>query len=94
MFHDRTCFIFSPGERTYGRTGGRALAQKNASYPTTGSSGPPAPPGFGRSDAARGFGIRAVHLEVARRNVPAREFSRRMGFEDHDRYLMTKCLGQ
>lgn len=27
-------------------------------------------------DAARGFGIRAIHLEVVRRNVPAREFYR------------------
>ena len=41
--------------RENGRTAGREAAPargKNASYPTTRSSGPPAPPGFGRPGAA------------------------------------------
>jgi GNAT superfamily N-acetyltransferase len=34
-------------------------------------------------------GVRAVHLEVGRDNVPARELYRRFGFVDHDLQLMT-----
>jgi ribosomal protein S18 acetylase RimI-like enzyme len=41
---------------------------------------------------AREMGVRAVHLEVDRGNVPAFELYRRTGYEDHDRFLMTKWL--
>jgi ribosomal protein S18 acetylase RimI-like enzyme len=40
----------------------------------------------------RASGIAALHLEVERKNTPAQAFYRRMGFADHDRYLMTKRL--
>jgi len=40
---------------------------------------------------ARQLGITVVHLEVNHGN-PAIELYRRMGFEDHGRYLMTKWI--
>jgi GNAT superfamily N-acetyltransferase len=52
--------------------------------------------GFGRAAirfllaAARRFGVRALHLEVERRNVAARRVYRRAGFVDHDRFPMTR----
>ncbi|MBW4643130.1 MAG: GNAT family N-acetyltransferase [Goleter apudmare HA4340-LM2] len=36
--------------------------------------------------------IQALHLEVERENTSAQGFYRRVGFEDHNRYLMTKLL--
>jgi ribosomal protein S18 acetylase RimI-like enzyme len=33
--------------------------------------------------------VRAIHLEVVRRNVAALEFYRKLGFKDHDHYMMT-----
>ena len=36
--------------------------------------------------------VRAIHLEVVRRNTSAREFYRKLGFKDHDHYMMTLCL--
>jgi diamine N-acetyltransferase len=36
--------------------------------------------------------ITALHLEVERKNTAAQEFYRRLGFQDHDRYLMTRWL--
>lgn len=41
---------------------------------------------------AREFGVNAVHLEVDEGNDPAFELYRRAGYEDHDRYLMTRWL--
>jgi ribosomal protein S18 acetylase RimI-like enzyme len=38
------------------------------------------------------LGIRALHLEVERRNTKAQQLYRSRGFKDHDRYLMTKFL--
>ncbi|BAZ48534.1 putative acetyltransferase [Nostoc sp. NIES-4103] len=38
--------------------------------------------------------VQALHLEVERENTSAQSFYRRVGFEDHDRYLMTKCLNK
>ena len=35
-------------------------------------------------------GVSALHLEVERKNTGAQAFYRRLGFEDHDRYLMTR----
>jgi hypothetical protein len=34
--------------------------------------------------------VRALHLEVERRNTRARRVDRRAGFFDHDRFLMTR----
>jgi GNAT superfamily N-acetyltransferase len=38
------------------------------------------------------LGVRAIRLEVTRRNREALALYRRLGFEDHDRYLMTLAL--
>ncbi len=37
-------------------------------------------------------GVSALHLEVERKNTAAQAVYRNCGFEDHDRYLMTKWL--
>ena len=37
-------------------------------------------------------GVKALHLEVERHREPALNLYRRVGFEEHDRYLMTKIL--
>lgn len=41
---------------------------------------------------AREQGVRAIHLEVVRTNLTAREFYRRAGFSDHEHYLMSKWI--
>ena len=38
--------------------------------------------------------INLLYLEVERKNITAQSFYRQMGFEDHDRYLMTKWLAK
>jgi len=43
------------------------------------------------AEQARQLGVTAVHLEVNRGN-PAIELYRRMGFEEHERHLMTKWI--
>ena len=43
-------------------------------------------------EKAREMGVNAIHLEVDRGNDPALELYRRSGYQDHDRYLMTKWL--
>jgi len=43
------------------------------------------------AEQARQLGVAVVHLEVNHGN-PAIELYRRMGFEDHERYLMTKWI--
>ncbi len=40
----------------------------------------------------RAQGIRALHLEVERKNTTAQTVYRKAGFVDHDRYLLTKNL--
>ncbi len=56
--------------------------------------------GFGRQavsfleEKAREMGVHAIHLEVDRGNDPASELYRRAGYEDHDRFLMTKWLNR
>ena len=46
---------------------------------------------FARAEnATKKIGIKALHLEVTRNNGRAIQFYRNAGFEDHDRYLMTK----
>jgi len=42
--------------------------------------------------ACRELEVRALHLEVERPNVAAQELYRKLGFVDHDRYLMTKPI--
>ncbi len=41
-------------------------------------------------EACRELGVRALHLEVEKNNLPAEELYRNGGFEDRDRRLMTK----
>jgi ribosomal protein S18 acetylase RimI-like enzyme len=38
------------------------------------------------------LGIQALHLEVDRKNTAAQRLYRKVGFEDHDRYLMTQWI--
>jgi GNAT superfamily N-acetyltransferase len=45
------------------------------------------------AEQARQLGVKAIHLEVNHGN-PAIELYRRMGFEDHQRYLMTKWIAE
>jgi ribosomal protein S18 acetylase RimI-like enzyme len=48
---------------------------------------------MGHAEAtARSKGIRALHLEVGHRNVAAQAFYRKLGYADHERYLMTKWI--
>jgi len=44
-------------------------------------------------EACREMGVQALHLEVERTNVAAQGFYRRLGFGDHDRYLLTRWIG-
>lgn len=41
---------------------------------------------------AKSANIRAIHLEVGRKNRAAQGFYRKVGYADHDRYLMTKWI--
>ena len=56
--------------------------------------------GFGRQAVAfvekkaREIGVNALHLEVDHGNDPALELYRRAGYENHDRFLMTKWLNR
>jgi len=43
---------------------------------------------------ARKMGVNAIHLEVDWGNDPALELYRRTGYQDHDRFLMTKWLNR
>jgi GNAT superfamily N-acetyltransferase len=43
-------------------------------------------------EICRTEGIRALHLEVDRGNERARRLYHRAGYEDHDRYLLTRWL--
>ncbi|HEX2680374.1 MAG TPA: hypothetical protein VHQ03_03690 [Candidatus Dormibacteraeota bacterium] len=38
------------------------------------------------------MGVHALHLEVTHANTGAQQLYRKFGFEDHDRYLMTKRI--
>jgi ribosomal protein S18 acetylase RimI-like enzyme len=56
--------------------------------------------GYGRQavafveQKAREMGVNAIHLEVDDGNDPALELYRRAGYEDHDRFLMTKWVNR
>ena len=43
-------------------------------------------------DTCRSLNVQALHLEVERENVKAQQFYRKVGYEDHDRYLLTKWI--
>jgi GNAT superfamily N-acetyltransferase len=43
-------------------------------------------------EACRELGVSALHLEVERRKTDTQRLYRRAGYEDHDRYLMTKRI--
>lgn len=43
-------------------------------------------------ERARELGVNAIHLEVDDGNDPAAELYRRTGYQDHNRYLMSKWL--
>jgi ribosomal protein S18 acetylase RimI-like enzyme len=43
-------------------------------------------------EACREAGVRALHLEVERSQERTQGLYRRLGFADHDRYLMTKWI--
>ena len=45
-------------------------------------------------DVCSSLGIEALHLEVDRKNPVAQSLYRKVGFEDHDRYLMTKWIAK
>jgi ribosomal protein S18 acetylase RimI-like enzyme len=50
---------------------------------------------LGRAEeVCRERGIRALHLEVERANERAQTLYRKSGFQDHDRYLLTKWLSR
>jgi ribosomal protein S18 acetylase RimI-like enzyme len=40
----------------------------------------------------RQLGVRALHLEVERTNVAGQALYRKLGFADHDRFLMTRGI--
>ena len=42
--------------------------------------------------ACRELGVHALHLEVERENTTAHTVYRKFGFEDHERYLLTKWI--
>lgn len=42
--------------------------------------------------AARELGVQVLYLEVERKNMKALAFYKKHGFEDHDRYLLSKKL--
>jgi GNAT superfamily N-acetyltransferase len=46
------------------------------------------------AEAARSLGISALHLEVTRGNTRALHLYKASGFQDHDRFLMTKWIHQ
>ncbi|MDZ7367696.1 MAG: GNAT family N-acetyltransferase [candidate division KSB1 bacterium] len=43
-------------------------------------------------EACRDLDVRTLHLEVERANTKAQAFYHKVGFEDHDRYLLTKKM--
>ncbi len=45
-------------------------------------------------EEARKLGVNAIHLEATRENAVAIALYRRVGFVDHERWLMTKKLTQ
>ena len=46
------------------------------------------------AEQCRALGVRALHLEVERANTTAQALYRKVGFEDHDRYLLTRRIAR
>ncbi len=44
------------------------------------------------AEQCQALGVHALHLEVERANTAAQALYRKTGFEDHDRYLMTRRI--
>jgi ribosomal protein S18 acetylase RimI-like enzyme len=44
------------------------------------------------AERARELGVNAIHLEVDEGNDPVAKLYRRAGYQEHGRFLMTKCL--
>lgn len=42
--------------------------------------------------SCRDLGVHALHLEVERHNAAAQRLYRRVGFEEHERYLLTRWI--
>ena len=49
---------------------------------------------FAEETCRRSLDVRALHLEVERENTNAQALYRKVGFVDHDRYLMTKRISK
>ncbi|MCI0693638.1 GNAT family N-acetyltransferase [candidate division KSB1 bacterium] len=45
-------------------------------------------------EVCRNLEVQALHLEVERANTKAQAFYHKVGFEDHDRYLLTKRMAK
>jgi ribosomal protein S18 acetylase RimI-like enzyme len=45
-------------------------------------------------EACRALEVQALHLEVERANTQAQAFYHKAGFQDHERYLLTKWIAQ
>jgi GNAT superfamily N-acetyltransferase len=45
-------------------------------------------------EAARTFGVHAIHLEVTRHNASAQQFYPKLGFQDREHHLMSKWIDQ
>jgi GNAT superfamily N-acetyltransferase len=45
-------------------------------------------------EVCRALEVQALHLEVERANIKAQNFYHKVGFEDHDRYLLTKRIAK
>jgi GNAT superfamily N-acetyltransferase len=43
-------------------------------------------------EACRDLDVQALHLEVERTNIAGQKLYRKFGFEDHDRYLLTRRI--
>jgi diamine N-acetyltransferase len=45
-------------------------------------------------EQCKSSGVKALHLEVARTNLAAQTLYKKTGFQDHDRFLMTKWISK
>ena len=46
------------------------------------------------AEQCRALGVHALHLEVEHANTVAQALYRKVGFEDHDRYLLTRRIAR
>ncbi len=45
-------------------------------------------------ERCREFGVHALHLEVERTNIAGQALYKKFGFQDHDRFLLTKWISK